>query len=193
MTNIDVPDSVKVWKIGRDSAPVRSWNHYTNNQGYNLFCSTNGKYLTWGKTAFGINLIYTSDSLIGKTHLRLPDGTERDILSGELVALGIGGGKAFLYYTHRDMGINLDWSGEPRYEWRIFGAGNQLGTPILENSPVAIVNEKVKPSPDFLIYFERPPGMADIGWTTSPGFWDSALAFADKHKVEIAKGAMALL
>jgi hypothetical protein len=55
------------------------------------------------------------------------------------------------------------------------------------------VNDKVEPALDFLIYFERPPGMADIGWTTSPGFWDSVVAFADKHKADLAKGAIALL
>jgi len=42
----DVPQSVRVWKIGVDQANVQSWNNYTNNQGYNLFCTTNRKYLT---------------------------------------------------------------------------------------------------------------------------------------------------
>jgi len=64
---------------------------------------------------------------------------------------------------------------------------------VQENSLVAIVNDKVEPSPDFLVYFERPPGMAAIGWTTSPGFWGSVTGYLDKHKVDIAKAAIAAL
>lgn len=191
MSNIEVPASVKTWKIGTGSANVRSWNNYQNNQGYNLFCNTNGKYLTWGKVPLGINLVYVSDPNVQKTHFRLPDGQERDILSGEQVAFGIGGGEAFLRYASQSTGINLKWSSAPVFEWRIFGG--DIGKPIAENSVVALVNDKVSPAPDFLIYFERPPGMADVGWTTSPGVWDSILAVADKHKVEIAKAAIALL
>ena len=53
MANIVVPETVRVWKIGVDQANVQSWNNYTNNQGYNLFCTTNGKFLTWVDVNFG--------------------------------------------------------------------------------------------------------------------------------------------
>jgi hypothetical protein len=194
MPNIEVPESVKVWKIGTGSANVKSWNHYVHNQGYNLFCRTNGKYLTWVEVPLGINLGYTNDASQQKIHFRLPDGAERDILSGESVAFGIGGGEAFLRYAHRNQGINLDWYKNPVFEWRIFGSNNQTGTPIPENSFVAIVNDKVEPSPDFLIYLNRAPGMADVGWTTSPeSFVSGILNFAEKHAIDAAKGAIALL
>ena len=58
MANIDVPEAVRVWKIGVDPANVLSWNNYTDNQGYHLFCITNGEYLTWEKVPLGINLGY---------------------------------------------------------------------------------------------------------------------------------------
>lgn len=193
MSNLEIPESVRIWKIGKDAANIQSWNNYTDNQGYNLFCKTNGEYLTWEKVPIGINLGYTSDPNVNKTHFRLPDGAEREILSGEPVAFGIGLGEAFLKYASRDAGINLTWSKNPVFEWKIFGSNNQVGTPIPENTFVAIVNESVKPTPDFFIHFGRPPGMADVGWTTSPGFWDSALAFADKHKIEIAKAVIGAL
>jgi hypothetical protein len=193
MSNIEIPEKVKVWKIGTGTANILSWNNYTNNGGYNLFCQTNGRYLTYLETLLGISLGYTDDPSVQKTHFRLPDGMEREILSGESVAFGIGGGRAFLRYAHRDAGVNLDWSEKPVFEWRIFGSNNQIGTPISENSFVAIINDKVEPSPDFFVYFERPPGMADVGWTTSPGFMDGILDFADKHKIEIAKGLIAVL
>jgi hypothetical protein len=193
MSKIEIPESVKQWKIGTGSANLRSQNTYTNNSGYNLFCQKNGKFLTWDKVPFGINLDFTGDASLKKTHFRLPDGKERDILSGEPVALGIGGGDAYLRYAHRNVGINLEWSKNPVFEWRIFGANGQMGTPIAENSLVAIVNVKVEPSPDFLIYLDRPRGMADVGWTTSPGFWNDFFNTLDKNKVKIAQGAIALL
>src|SRR5690242_20119749 len=99
-----IPESVRVWKIGVDQANVLSWNNYTNNQGYNLFCITNGKYLTWQKVPVGVNLAF-KDSGDNKTHFRLPDNQEREILSGELCALGIGGSPSFLHYKERDVGI----------------------------------------------------------------------------------------
>lgn len=193
MSKIEIPDSVMQWKIGTGSANLRSQNSYTDNKGYNLFCQKHGKFLTYKEVAFGINLDFTSDSSFKKTHFRLPDGKVRDVLSGEPVALGIGGGRSFLRYAHRDVGINLEWSEKPVFEWRMFNTDGQLGMPIKENSLVAIVNVKVEPSPDFFIFLNRPPGMADVGWTTSPGFWNDVFDFLDKNKVKIAQGAIALL
>lgn len=168
MADIAVPDAMKVWKIGVDPANVLSWNNYTDNQGYHLFCITNGEYLTWEKKPAGVNLGFHKKG-DNKTHFRLPDNQEREILSGESVSLGIGGKPSFLYYKTRDWGINLDWSETPRFEWRIFGP--ELGKPIPENTPVAIVNDNAdNPGPDFLIHFKRPVGV-NIGWTSSPEFW----------------------
>jgi hypothetical protein len=183
MSEIAVPDSVKVWKIGVDAANVMSWNNYTNNQGYHLFCMTNGKFLTHEKMTFGVNLGFKGAG-DNKTHFRLPDNQERQILSGESIALGIGGKPSFLRYKSRDVGINLDWSETPVFEWRIMGP--ELGQPIPENTPVAIINDKVTPDPDFLIYFKRVAG-TDIGWTSSPGFWDHFVSVAEKVAVKAAK------
>jgi hypothetical protein len=177
MASIDVPGAVRVWKIGVDSANVLSWNNYTNNQGYHLFCITNGKYLTWEKVPLGVNLGFKAAG-DNKTHFRLPDEREREILSGESVAFGIGGKPAFLHYAERTVGINLEWSERPIYEWRIFSPNGELGQPIPENTPIALLNDKVKPEPDFFIHFDRPPGMADVGWTTSRGFWDQVTTTA---------------
>ena len=88
MTSIDVPAEVRVWKIGVDQANVQSWNHYTNNQGYNLFCTTTGKFLTYVDVNFGFNAGFKAQG-DNKTHFRLPDGQEREILSGESVGSGL--------------------------------------------------------------------------------------------------------
>ena len=78
---------------------------------------------------------------------------------------------------------------DPVYEWRIFGADSELGRPIPENTPVALVNDKVEPAPDFLVYFKRPVG-ADIGWTTSKTWLDQIVDWAEKQAVEAAKKAI---
>ena len=187
MANLEIPEKVKIWKLGGKTGNIVSQNNYSDNTGYNLFCQSNNKYLTWKKVPVGINLDFVSDAAVKKTHFRLPDGQVREIKSGELVAFGIGGGEAFLKYAHRTLGINLKWKQEPIYQWRIFGANSQLGTPIAADSPVAIVNDKVEPSPDFLIYFDRPPGMADVGWTTSPDFFNKIVSAAEKVAIEAAK------
>ena len=188
MSDLQIPEKVKTWKIGPGPGNIQSWNNYTDNNGAYLFCETNGKYLTYKKVPLGINLDFISDSKVYKTHFRLPDGTERDILSGESVALGIGGGEAFLRYADRTAGINLEWSNSPVFEWRLFGG--QSGTPIAYDSLIAIVNDKVEPALDFLVYFDRLPGMGDVGWTSSPDFWDKVGDLAEKELVDAAKVAL---
>jgi hypothetical protein len=191
MSNIQVPATVMAWQIGKDAANVQSWNNYKDNQGYSLLCLANNKYLTWQKVPIGINLNYVSEPS-NKVHFRLPDNAEREILSGESVALGIGGGEAFLKYHTRDIGINLAWSQDPKFEWRIFAG--EVGTPIPENTAVAIFNDKVEPEPDFLVFFNRLPAAGtDIGWTTSPGFWDNVGNLAEKHAADLAKAAIVAL
>lgn len=168
-----VPPSVLVWQFGGKPGNLTAQNQYTLNSGYNMFCQTNNKYLTYGKQPVGFNVVYTTDYRLCKTHFRLPDGQQRPILTGEPVALGIGGGDAFLYYSHRTAGINLKWSGPPKHEWRIYGPTGEQGQPIPTGSPVAVLNVNVEPGPDFLVYLDRHPGVADIGWTTSPNWWGS--------------------
>jgi len=194
---IEIPDAVKVWQIGQDAANIRSWNNYQNNRGYSLFCRTNGNFLTWVEVPIGINLNYVGENEVvargRKIHFRLPDGRERDILSGESVAFGIGMGEAFLKYEERPLGINLKWSADPVFQWRIVGPG-AFGTPIPENTPVAIVNDKVGAGPDFLVYFNREPGTgSDVGWMSSKSYWDQFGALVDKHKADIAKAAIVAL
>ena len=169
---MEIPETVKVWKLGGKSGNIKSQNTYSEGTGYSLFCQTNSKYLTWEKMPIGINLNYTDNANLKKIHIQTPDGKEREILSGELVGFAIGGSPAFLNYTHRTVGINLEWKKEPVYQWRIFGANVALGKPIPADSMVAIVNEKVEPAADFLVYVDRPPGIADVGWTTSPEFFN---------------------
>lgn len=126
-----IPNQVLSWKFGGKSGNVRSQNSYATNTGYNLLCTSNNQYLTWGKQNLGINLIFTTKNTDKKIHFILPDKQERDILTGEPVALGIGGGEAFLRYAERNVGINLEWSSNPSYEWKLFDASGSKGKKLL--------------------------------------------------------------
>ncbi|MDQ2746508.1 MAG: hypothetical protein M3T96_04525 [Acidobacteriota bacterium] len=184
---MEIPEAVRVWKLGGKDGNITSQNTYSEGKGYNLHCETNSKYLTWEKMPVGINLNWTANSNLKKIHLQLPDGKEREILSGELVGFAVGGSPAFLNYTHRTVGINLEWKKDPVYQWRIFGADTELGKPIPTGSLVAIVNEKVEPATDFMVYVDRPPGIADVGWTTSPEFFNKIGNGGAKLLTEAAK------
>ena len=184
---MEIPETVKVWKLAGKDGNIKSQNSYSEGKGYNLYCETNSKYLTWEKMPLGINLNYTANSNLKKIHIQTPDGKEREILSGELVGFAVGGSPAFLSYTHRTVGINLEWKKEPVYQWRIFGANIALGKPIPAGSMVAIVNEKVEPAADFWVYVDRPPGIADVGWTTSPEFFNKIGNGGAKLVIEAAK------
>ena len=180
----EIPAIVQVWKLGGGSGKVSATNNYKNNHGANLFCTANNKYLTWKKMPVGINLDFITDASVKKVHFKLPDGKERPILSGELVAFGIGGGEAYLKYAARTAGVNLEWSKKAVFEWKLYSGSP--GSPIMFGAPLAIVNVKVKPSADFFIYLDR-PGMADVGWVSSPDTFNKIGNVAIKAGIEAAK------
>ena len=176
-----IPAEVLVWTFGCKPGKLRSQNQYSTanvGNGYSMHCRTNGQFLTYKDTNFGISLGYKTAEEC-KTHFRLPDESEREILTGEKVALGIGGGRAFLYYAQRTVGINLDWSSLPKFEWLLFDETGEKVKPIPIGSLVAIINERVEPQADFLIHFDRTAG-ADVGWTSSPGQLENLTDFALK-------------
>jgi len=165
-----IPDKVVVWAFDGRPGNLKSQNNYStdhNGNGYNMHCQTNNQFLSYEKQSVGINLGYTNSAGEHKIHLRLPDGKDREILSGESVAFGIGGGDAFLKYAHRTIGINLDWAKNPVFEWRVYTRTGEKGKPLPIGEPVAVINDKVEPTADFLVYLDRPVG-GDVGWTTSP-------------------------
>ncbi len=167
--NLQIPEQVIRWQFDGKQGNLASQNRYRGGDGYSLFCKDNRQFLTYASARFGINLGYIGNRNERKVFLQLSDRAEREIRTGDLVAIGIGGDPSFLRYANRTIGINLEYSSRPSFEWRIFGASGEMGKPIGMGEAVAIVNVNVKPDPDFLIYFKRPAG-ADVGWTTSPGW-----------------------
>ena len=81
-----IPRNVMVWVFGGKPGNLRSQNKYStgnSGDGYSLHCQSNNQYLTYAKQELGINIGYTKRASEHKIHFRLPDGAERDILSGE--------------------------------------------------------------------------------------------------------------
>jgi hypothetical protein len=179
-----VPEKVVVWAFGGKPGNLKAQSSYSTagrGNGYNMHCGTIDRYVTWGKQRVGINIRLSESMKDHKLHFRLPDGSERDILTGEPVALGIGGGDPFLYYDERTFGINLNWSKSPKAQWLLYDETGEKGRKIATGARLAIVNASVEPDPDFLVYLDRPAG-ADIGWTSSPDWKEKATGWLTKAK-----------
>ncbi len=181
METIDIPSEVIQWKFGGATGNLRSNAHYQNNKGLSLHNETKGSYLNY-KDEIGMDLGFGSAEQ-KKYHLHIPDGSEREIRCGEPISLANGGGRSHIHYYHTAVGINLGWSVAPHFEWQVFAAGVKSGAPIPAGSRCALFNLKVEPKPDWLIHFKRPGG--DIGWTTSPHWYD-ALTDQAKHLLKEA-------
>ncbi|MDB5297901.1 MAG: hypothetical protein JWO31_3884 [Phycisphaerales bacterium] len=185
---MEIPSNVVLWTLGGLAGNLKSTNHYENNKGYHLKCKTNNKYLIWEKGQVSVNLDFDAAPQT-KVHFHLPDGKEREILSGEPVAFAIGMGEAYLHYGSQPFGINLKWSTAPVHEWRVFGANGKKGQPIPTGAPCALVNDKVEPDADFLVFMEKhAPKVADLGWTTSPDWLKN---LANKAATGVVKAIMA--
>ena len=107
--------------------------------------------------------------------------------------MAIGMGEAFLRYGKQRFGINLKWVSEPLDEWRIFDASGEMGRPISSDSYYALINVKVDPKPDFLVYLDKHmPKVINLGWTSSPT-WIESYEGVLKTAADYGKLAAALL
>jgi len=86
---------------------------------------------------------------------------------GEPIAIGIGQGRPYIRYAHRNNGINLDWSKEPVYEWIILGG--KSGEYVKKGKDWVTLYNLTHRQP--LIYFHRGKGQGgSIGWPDSRGW-----------------------
>ena len=170
----------KQWSIGGAAAdtPV------VIKSNYNLHNKKTKKYLQYESQSWGINLGWTDDAhqvtadRVKQWRFERSGSAAGPILYGEEVAIYNTRDKKFVHYTHRDVGINLGWSEQPVYEWKLLGS--EKGKPVLVGDPIAIYNEKDE---ECLIYFDRTVG-GDIGWPSSKTWGaqvtDSAWSFGKK-------------
>jgi hypothetical protein len=127
-----------------------------------------GKRGRWG----GINLVWDSSTDLGNFAITIkPTGSP--IKYGDRVAISIQGiSKPYLRYEKRDIGINLNWSDRPIYEWIV--AGGPEGKVVKTKTQVALFNTVEK---DFLIYAERGGKAINLRWyidRNQGGYLDAA-------------------
>jgi hypothetical protein len=126
------------------------------------------KFLHHEEQALGINLGLTDNASLetGKKVARWfftrNGGADGPLVYGEVVSMAVGKDPSFLCHKKRDFGINLTYCSRPVFEWRLMGG--PAGHPVDLDRYIAIYNVKAG---EFLIFFDRTPGMADVGWPTS--------------------------
>jgi hypothetical protein len=133
-----------------------------------LLKNTSNRHFLYNKkqgTFGGINLGFTDDAEPGTAkkvvHWEFLNRERTPVKYGEPVALWCNGG--WLYYGHRDIGINLLWSKGPNHSWRLFGG--RPGTPAKTRDLLCIWNMHGDIG-EPLIYFKREIG-GNIGWPSS--------------------------
>ncbi|MDQ0078272.1 hypothetical protein [Arthrobacter oryzae] len=158
------------WIFGRgQNGDILSKPNFERNaeRNCNLYNTDSDLFFQYEEQRWGINLGWTSNAgeanatRTTRWFVARQNGMGSPITYGERVALGYGTHRSFLYYTGRKLGINLDWSGPPEFEWVILGG--QFGTDVQKDTPVAIWNDTVDL---FWIHFDRNLG-GDIGWHNS--------------------------
>lgn len=162
----------KQWMIGANgTGPVIPHSERDHRSNYNLKGSVPKKFLQYEKQGAGqgINLGWTNDASAksaderAKWHFSRKPGATGPILYGEAVAIGWSNGKQpFIRYSQRTVGINLDWSSRPVYEWTLLGGEPQ--TPVKRGEDWLVIYNLRHNAP--LIYFDRTAG-GDIGWPDS--------------------------
>lgn len=173
-----VLDHLKQWKFSNLNKPATlvpklefggpaGRNYYLKN-------AVARKFLQHEEQTFGINLGWTDDAepetARKVTRWFLPrNGTSvSPIRYGERLALGLGKQPSYIRHERRSVGIDLDWSSSPVFEWRILGG--EPGHPVDPTKYSALYNDDIK---ECLIFFDRTAG-GDIGWPSSQTWRDQA-------------------
>jgi hypothetical protein len=179
-------DELRQWKISGPANPSRLLPKSTFDgpleRNYTLKNKRVRKFLQGETQSVGINLGWTDDAepataaKVTRWFFVRNGGGDGPLTYGETIAIGVGAQPSFIQNKERAVGINLDWSETPVFEWTL--AGGPAGQAIDPNKYLAIYNAKAE---EFLIFFDRTAG-ADIGWPSS-------MTWGDQLKGELLKQA----
>jgi len=183
----------KEWELGGGKfqgagQPVDTLDKWREKSGlsFNLKHRDQKRYLQWEEQTLGVNLGYsddaTSDTAREKARwfFKRPSGSG-PVRYGEAVAMGFGTHPSFYKYAQTRVGVNIENTGTPSYEWRFIGGPGTAGAPVRTGEWLAIYNDI---EGDFLIYFNRDVGV-DLGWPTSKTWLDQGIDWS-KELVEEA-------
>jgi hypothetical protein len=144
------------------------------------------KFLQWEKQFFGMNLGWTDDASpqtavrVSRWFFTRPNNDESPIKYGDVFAMGYGIPPSYVHYSNQAVGINLDWSTKPRFEWEILGGPR--GTQVRSGTHVALYNRVAK---EPMIHFPRKGFGGEIGWVSSTTILDkiedAVLQFLKDH------------
>jgi hypothetical protein len=163
-------DYLKQWTLqGTQSGAVLPKSAFggPKERNYTLKSKQVRKFLQHEHQTYGINLGWTDDAEpdtaneVRRWFIARSGDDSGPIRYGETVALGNGEKPSFIRDAHRTVGVDLDWSDTPVYEWKLLGG--PAGTPVGTSEYLAIYNVKAG---ECLIYFDRTRG-GDIGWPSS--------------------------
>jgi len=198
-------DSISFEKANQLMAPYKQWMIGANNTGtvrhglpngpvadaqYNLKGSVPRKFLQYEKqgTWRGINLGWTDNASASTAIKRAKwyfvataDGSA-PVVGGSLhfgdpIALAWGSGKKpYIKYSKRNVGINLNWSSKPSFEWAVLG-GNP-GSIVKRGEDLVILFNLKHRQP--MIYFNRRVG-GNIGWPDSRTWNPFSGSFTSKN------------
>jgi hypothetical protein len=173
---------------GQQVDVLNSWRE-NSGAAFNLKNGVQVRYVGWEKQRFGLNLGYSDDATTDTAHkmarwfFRRQDGSSQTVRYGELIAMGYGTAPSFYKYAVTEVGINLENTGTPSYEWRLIGPQGTAGQPVKTGQWLAIWNEVEE---GFLIYFNRDVG-ADFGWPDSKRWKEQLMDLAWEAAKEAAK------
>lgn len=190
--NIQASDAIpskfnyKQWMIGANSSgfiyPKSSWKGPAD-RNYNIKGSVIRKFLQYEKqgTARGINLGWTNNASAktaakrSKWFFSRKSNSRQPIRYGERIAIAWGKGKKpYIKYAKRNIGINLDWSKSPSYEWTFLGG--KTGQAVKKGKDWVIIYNIKHKQP--LMYFKRTAG-GHIGWPDSKKWRSPVRAVGD--------------
>jgi hypothetical protein len=132
-------------------------------QRYRLLNRTLFRKVRYGERPVGINLNWGLTG--GATNIRFEklEDDGRPLHYNGSVAIHIDDG-GYLHQEWRSFGVELGWSSEPVYHWRIHGPDVISGRPVRTNYEIAIYS---KPMRGWLIQREQMFGI-DLGWWIPP-------------------------
>lgn len=140
--------------------------------------STNRHFLQYkNQGAFGgINLGFSDNaepSTAAKVvHWEFVNRQRSPVKYGEPVAIRCR--DDYLYYGARTIGVNLNWSDNPVFEWRLLGG--RPGAPVRTDEWFSIFNMHAQPG-EPLIYFKREVG-GNVGWPSSKTWLEQGFDWA---------------
>jgi len=167
-------DKYHQWILGPQAGGTvirpQGQSHQYPDRYYYLKSKVPRKFLQYESQTWGINLGWTDDAApdtgrrVARWFFMRKGTSERPIRYGETIAIAYENRERFIRYQKRDVGINLNWSDRPVYEWQILG-GKQDDA-VETQKWVAIVNLEAAVGGEPFIYFDRTRG-GDIGWPSS--------------------------